>query len=141
MVDTIEELRHKIHNLQVSQTKPRQGKSVTSAESLQGTRNQIIPYHRRGRLRERGCERDRRGFTRLKALKCWTCGRKGHMSGRCPKSQCFLCYKKGYTAQFCPEKSVNLASIEDEPSLNYIKEIPRKMRESLLNPRSKYNLI
>ena len=62
MVDTIEELRHKIHNLQVSQTKPRQGKSVTSAESLQGTRNQIIPYHRRGRLRERGCGRGRGGF-------------------------------------------------------------------------------
>src|SRR6266498_200068 len=63
------------------------------------------------------------------------------MSGKCPKSQCFLCYKKGHTAQFCPGKSVNLASIEDEANLNYIKGTPRKMEESLLSFRSKYNLV
>src|SRR6266540_833581 len=66
---------------------------------------------------------------------------KGYMSGRCSESQCYLCYKKGHTTQFCPEKSVNLASIEDEANLNYIKETPRKMRESLLSSRPKYNLI
>src|SRR6266498_2943355 len=64
-----------------------------------------------------------------------------HLSGKYPESQCFLCYKKGHTAQFCPEKSVNLAVIEDEANLNYIKGIPRKMEESLLSPRPKYNLI
>src|SRR6266540_7314886 len=63
------------------------------------------------------------------------------MSGRCPESQCFLCYKKGHTAQFCSGKSVNLVSIEDEANINYIKGIPRKMGESLLSPRLKYNLI
>src|SRR6266498_3204044 len=65
----------------------------------------------------------------------------GHLSGKCSESQCFLCYKKGHTAQFCPGKSVNLASIEDETNLNYIKGTLRKMGESLLSPRSKYNLI
>src|SRR6266498_5490813 len=74
-------------------------------------------------------------------MECWTCGKKGHMSGRCPESQCFLYYKKGHTAQFCPGKSVNLASIKDEANLNYIKGFPRKMEESLLSPRPKYNLI
>ena len=63
------------------------------------------------------------------------------MSGKCPKSQCFLCYKKEYTTQFCLGKSVNLASIEDEANLNYIKGTPRKMEESLLSSRPKYNLI
>ena len=63
------------------------------------------------------------------------------MSGRCLESQYFLCYKKGHTAQYCPEKSVNLVLIEDEANLNYIKGISRKMGESLLSPRSKYNLI
>jgi len=63
------------------------------------------------------------------------------MSGKCPEFQCFLCYKKGHTVQFCPGKSVNLASIEDEANLNYIKGTPRKMEESLLSPRPKYNLI
>src|SRR6266498_5143036 len=65
----------------------------------------------------------------------------GHLSGKCSESQCFLCYKKGHTAQFCPGKSVNLASIDDESNLNYIKGTLRKMGESLLSPRSKYNLI
>ena len=63
------------------------------------------------------------------------------MSGKCSESQCFLCYKKGYTAQFCLGKSVNLTAIEDDANLNYIKGIPRKMEESLLSPRPKYNLI
>src|SRR6266511_2630752 len=63
------------------------------------------------------------------------------MSEKCSKSQCFLCYKKGYTAQFCLGKSVNLASIEDETNLNYIKGILKKMGENLLSPRPKYNLI
>src|SRR6266545_1104628 len=74
-------------------------------------------------------------------MECWTCGGIGHLSGKCPESQCFLCYKKRHTAQFCPGKSVNLASIEDESNLNYIKGIPRKMGKSLLSPRPKYNLI
>src|SRR6266498_2258560 len=65
----------------------------------------------------------------------------GHLSGKCSESQCYLCYKKGHTAQFCPGKSVNLASIEDEANLNYIKGTSRKMRKSLLSPRPKYNLI
>ena len=63
------------------------------------------------------------------------------MSGKCPKSQCFLCYKKGHTAQFCPRKSVNLAAIENEANLNYIKGTPRKMKKSLLSLKPKYNLI
>src|SRR6266542_4432252 len=63
------------------------------------------------------------------------------MSGRYLESQCYLYYKKGHTVQFCSEKSVNLISIEDEANLNYIKGSPRKMRESLLSLRSKYNLI
>src|SRR6266511_4712257 len=65
----------------------------------------------------------------------------GHLLGKCSESQCFLCYKKGHTAQFCLGKSVNLASLEDEANLNYIKGTPRKMGESLLAPRPKYNLI
>src|SRR6266508_4644840 len=64
-----------------------------------------------------------------------------HLAGKCPESQCYLCYKKGYTAQYCPGKSVNLASLEDEANLNYIKGTPRKMEENLLAPRPKYNLI
>src|SRR6266540_3195999 len=63
------------------------------------------------------------------------------MSGRCPKSQYFLCYKKGHTTQFCSRKSVNLALIENEANLNYIKGTPRKMGKSLLSLRPKYNLI
>ncbi len=63
------------------------------------------------------------------------------MSGKCPESQCFLYYKKGHTVQFCLGKSVNLVSIEDEANLNYIKESPRKLGESLLSLRPKYNLI
>ncbi len=63
------------------------------------------------------------------------------MSGKCPESQCFLCYKKGYIAQFCPEKSVNLATIEDEANLNYIKGTSKRMGESLLSSQPKYNLI
>ena len=63
------------------------------------------------------------------------------MLERCPEFQCFLYYKKGHTAQFCLGKSVNLASIEDEANLNYIKGSLRKMGESLLSPRLKYNLI
>ncbi len=58
-----------------------------------------------------------------------------------PEFQCFLCYKKEHTAQFYLGKSVNLASIEDEVNLNYIKGTPRKMKESLLSFRPKYNLI
>ena len=54
MVDTIEELRHEIHNLQMTQAKPRQAKPVIPAELLQETRNQIMPYHGRGRGRGRG---------------------------------------------------------------------------------------
>src|SRR6266498_5326774 len=63
------------------------------------------------------------------------------MSGKCPEAHCFLCYKKGHTVQFCSGKSVNLTSIEDEANLNYIKESLRKMKENLLSPRPKYNLI
>jgi len=63
------------------------------------------------------------------------------MLERCPEFQCFLYYKKGHTTQFCPRKSVNLTSIEDEANLNYIKGSLRKMGESLLSPRLKYNLI
>jgi len=74
-------------------------------------------------------------------MECWTCGGIGHLSGKCPESQCFLCYKKGHIAQFCFGKSVNLTSIEDEANLNYIKGSLRKMGESLLSPRPKYNLI
>src|SRR6266511_856804 len=74
-------------------------------------------------------------------MECWTCGRIGYLSEKCLESQCFLCYKKGHTVQFCPRKSVNLASIEDEANINYIKGFLRKMGESLLTPRSKYNLI
>ena len=44
MVDTIEELYHEIHNLQVVQVKLRQSKLITSAKSLQDIRNQILPY-------------------------------------------------------------------------------------------------
>ncbi len=141
MMDTIEELRHEIHNLQVAQTKPRQGKLVIPAKLLQGTRSQIMPYRERGRLRGRGRDRGRGGFIRPENMKCWICGGMGHLSEKCSESQCFLCYKKGHTAQFCPEKSVNLASIEDETNLNYIKGILRKMGENFLSPRPKYNLI
>jgi len=63
------------------------------------------------------------------------------MSEKCPESQCFLCYKKGHIVQFCPEKSVNLAVIEDKTNLNYMKGIPKRMGESFLSPRPKYNLI
>ena len=44
MIDTIEELRHEIHNLQVAQAKSKQSKLVTPAELLQETRNQIMSY-------------------------------------------------------------------------------------------------
>src|SRR6266540_7410079 len=74
-------------------------------------------------------------------MECWTCGGMGHLSGKCPEFQCFLCYKKSHIAQFCPGKLVNLSSIEDEANLNYIKGIPKKMGESLLSPKPKYNLI
>src|SRR6266498_2656189 len=63
------------------------------------------------------------------------------MSERCPEAQCFLCYKKGHTAQFCLGKTVNLATMDDETNLNYIKGTPKRMGESLLSPRPKYNLI
>ena len=63
------------------------------------------------------------------------------MSERCPESQCFLCYKKGHTAQFCLEKSVNLAALEDEIQINYMKGTPKKMGESFLSLWLKYNLI
>ncbi len=141
MVDTIEELRHEIHNLQVAQAKPRQTKLMTPAEPLQGTRDQIMPFRRGGGVRRRGRRRGWGGFIRPENMKCWTCGGRGHMSGKCSESQCFLCYKKGYTAQFCLGKSVNLTAIEDDANLNYIKGIPRKMEENLLNFRLKYNLI
>jgi len=36
---------------------------------------------------------------------------------------------------------MNLASLEEETNLNYIKGTPRKMGENLLSPRPKYNLI
>src|SRR6266540_1713590 len=78
---------------------------------------------------------------RLENMECWTCGGMGHLSGKCPESQCYLCYKKRHTAQFCPGKSVNLASLEEEANLNYIKGTPRKMEESLMSSRPKYNLI
>ena len=97
MVNTIKELRHEIHNLQVAQAKSRQSKPVTLAEPLQGIRDQIMPYRGRGGFKGRGRRKGRGGFTRPEALECWTCGLKGHMSGRCPESQCFLCYKKGHT--------------------------------------------
>ncbi len=70
MVDTIEKFRQEVHNLQVAQTKPWQSKPITSAESLQETRDQIMPYRGRGGFRERGRERGRGGFTRLKAIEC-----------------------------------------------------------------------
>ena len=57
MVNTIEELRHEIHNLQVAQTKPKQSKPVIPAEPLQGTRDQIIPFRRGGGFKGRGQER------------------------------------------------------------------------------------
>src|SRR6266540_2488414 len=100
-----------------------------------------MPYHERGGFRGRGCERGRGGFIRAENMEYWICGGIGHLSGKCPESQCYLCYKKGHTAQFCPGKSVNLASIEDEANINYIKGSPRKMKESLLSFRPKYNLI
>ncbi len=100
-----------------------------------------MPYKGRGRFRGRGCERGRSRFTRSEDLEYWTCEGKGYMSGRYPEIQCFLYYKKGHTALFYFRKSVNLASIEDEANLNYIKETPRKIGESLLSPRPKYNLI
>ncbi len=62
MVDTIEELRYEIHNLQVNQSKPKQSKPVTPAEPLQGTRNQIMPYQGRGGLRGRGHGQGRGDF-------------------------------------------------------------------------------
>src|SRR6266540_6245496 len=74
-------------------------------------------------------------------MECWICRGMGHLSEKCPESQCFLCYKKRHTAQFCSGKSVNLASIEDEANVNYIKRTPRKMKENLLSSRPKYNLI
>ena len=100
-----------------------------------------MPYRGRGRLRGRGRERGRGGFIHPENMECWTCGEIRHLSGKCPESQCFLYYKKGHTAQLCLGKSVNLASIEDEASLNYIKGSLRKMEESLLSPKPKYNLI
>ena len=129
MVDIIEELRQEIYNIQVAQIKLWQSKSVTLAESLQGTRNQIMPYRGRERLGGRGCRRDRGGFNWSGDFECWTCRGRGYMSEKCPESQCFLCYKKGHIVQFCPEKSVNLVSIEDEANLNYIKGTPRKMEK------------
>ncbi len=62
MVETIEELCHKVHNLQVAQAKLRQSKPVTPAEPLQGTRDQIIPFRRGGGFKGRGRERGRGGF-------------------------------------------------------------------------------
>src|SRR6266542_3532681 len=62
MVDTIEEFRHEIQNLQVAQVMPKQSKPVTPAELLQGTRNQIMPYRGRSRFRRRGRGRGRGGF-------------------------------------------------------------------------------
>ena len=126
VVNTIEELRHEIHNLQVNQAKPKPAKQVTPAEPLQGIRNQIMPYRGRGGWRGRGRGGGREGFSQPKNLECWTCGGIGYLSGKCSESQCFLCYKKRHTAQFCPGKSVNLASLEDEANLNYIKEPQEK---------------
>src|SRR6266498_1550148 len=62
MVDTIKELHHEIHNLQVAQTKPRQSKPVIPAEPLQGTRDQIMPFRREERFRGRGRERGQDSF-------------------------------------------------------------------------------
>ncbi len=59
MVNTIEQLQQEIYNLQVIQAKPNQSKPVTSAEPLQGFRQQIIPNRRRGGFRGQGCERAR----------------------------------------------------------------------------------
>ncbi len=70
MVDTIEELRHEIHNLQVVQVKPRQSKPVTPAEPLQGIRNQIIPYRERGGFRGRGRRRGQGSFIRPENMEC-----------------------------------------------------------------------
>ncbi len=39
-----------------------------------------------------------------------------------------------HTAQYCLGKSINLAIVEDEANINYIKEKFRKMKKSLLNP-------
>ncbi len=63
------------------------------------------------------------------------------MSGKCPESQCFLYYKKGYIVQFYLGKSVNLAAIEDETNINYVKGILKRMGESFLSSRPKYNFI
>ena len=93
-----------------------------------------MSYRERGGFRDRGRERGRGGFTQTKSIECWTCGGKGHMSGKCPKAQCYLCYKKGYIAQFCPKKLVNLATLENEIQINYVKGTPRKMGENLLSP-------
>ena len=70
MVDTIEELRHEIHNLQIAQVKPRQSKLVTPAEPLQGIRDQIMPYRGRGGFRGRARGRGRGGFTRPEVTEC-----------------------------------------------------------------------
>src|SRR6266511_4407700 len=108
MINTIEELRQEVHNLQVSQAKPRQGKLIILTEPLQEIRNQIMPFRGRGGFKGRGRGRERGGFTRPDLVECWTCEEKRYMSGKCPESQCFLCYKKGHTVQFCSRKSVNL---------------------------------
>jgi len=47
MVDIIEELHQEVYNLQVRQVKLKQSKPVTSAEPLQETRNQIMPFRSR----------------------------------------------------------------------------------------------
>ncbi len=100
-----------------------------------------MPYRGREKFRGRGRRRGRGSFIRSENMEYWTCGKKGHMSGRCPEFQCFLCYKKGHTAQFCPGKSVNLVSIEGEANLNNIKRISKKIEKSFLSPKPKYNLI
>ncbi len=70
MVDTIEELRQEIHNLQITQTKPRQSKPVTSAEPLQGTREQIMPYRGRGGVRGKEHKRGKGGLIQSEAIEC-----------------------------------------------------------------------
>jgi len=74
MVDTIEELRYEIHNLQTAQAKLRQSKLVIPAELLQGIRDQIMPFRRGEGFRERGREKGQGGFNRPEAMECWTCG-------------------------------------------------------------------
>ena len=45
-----------------------------------------------------------------KAIRCWHCGRTGHIQSRCPqrfKPSCFRCGRRGFTIKTCPQCSGN----------------------------------